>query len=105
MTDKSAGVTRSSFTYGRDNASQVTSVASTGSPSDTHGYTYSPLNQLKTLDAAAYAYDAADNLTTVRAGETLTYDPANQAIETAWYPRRLLTLETRMEHGNQWWAA
>jgi hypothetical protein len=26
-------------------------------------------------------------------------------IESAWVSRRLLTLETRMEHGNEWWAA
>ena len=79
VTNKSAGVTRSSLTYGRDNANQVSSVASTGSPADAHSYTYTPLNQLKNLDATTYAYDAADNLTQLASGATLTYDAANQA--------------------------
>jgi YD repeat-containing protein len=84
VTDKSAGVTRSSLGYGRDNAGQVSSVSSTGAPADTHSYTYTPLYQLKNDGAAAnYGYDAADNLTKLPSGKTLAYDAANQLCWTA----------------------
>jgi RHS repeat-associated protein len=66
------------FTYGRDNADQVSSVTSTGVPADTHSYTYSNLNQLTGVDATTYGYDAADNLTRLTSGATQTFDAANQ---------------------------
>jgi YD repeat-containing protein len=51
-----------SFTYGRDNANQLSSVTSTGVPSDNNTYGYTMLNQLHTVNSNTYAYDAADNV-------------------------------------------
>jgi RHS repeat-associated protein len=69
-----------SFTYGRDNANQLTSLTSTGVPTDNHTWGYTTLNQLKNDSATAlgYRYDAADNLTQMTAPTTQAFDAANQ---------------------------
>jgi RHS repeat-associated protein len=77
ITDKKGASTFASFNYGRDNANQLTSVASTGVPSDNHSYSYTQLNQLKTVDTTNYGYDPADNPTNL-AGTTQTFDTANE---------------------------
>ena len=82
ITDQKSGTTFASFTYGRDNADQVTSVTSTGVPADNHTYSYNQLNQLKTQDSSSYNYDAADNPTTVSPNTAETFDNANQLTTT-----------------------
>jgi RHS repeat-associated protein len=79
ITHAKGGATVASFSYGRDNADQVNSVTSTGVPADNHSYSYTQLNQLKNVDASAYGYSNADNLTTLTSGATMGYDSANQA--------------------------
>ena len=76
------GNPRTSFTYGRDGADLVTSVASSGVPADDHSYGYTPLNQVKNVDAAAYHYDSADNLTRMIDGTSQAFDAANQLCWT-----------------------
>jgi RHS repeat-associated protein len=46
-------------------------------PPDTYAYT--PLNQLSTVNNSSYAYDAADNLTQLTSGGTLSYNTADEA--------------------------
>lgn len=72
-----------SFTYGRDGANQVGSVASTGVPADNHTYSYTPLEQLSGVDAARYGYDGADNLTTLVDSTPQAFDAANQLTAAA----------------------
>jgi RHS repeat-associated protein len=76
---KTGTTTLTSFNYSRDQADQVSGVLSSGVPADSHSYSYTPLNQLKNVDATTYGYDAADNLTTLASGPTMGYDVANQA--------------------------
>lgn len=72
-----------SFAYGRDNAAQVSSVTSTGVPTDNNTYTYTALNQLEQVNTPAYGYDSADNLTALTSGATQGFDPANQLCWTS----------------------
>jgi RHS repeat-associated protein len=81
ITDKKGATTFASFSYGRDNANQLTSVTSTGVPSDNHSYSYTQLNQLKTVDTNNYSYDPADNPTSL-AGTAQTFDVANEVTAT-----------------------
>jgi len=73
------------FSYGRDDRGQITSVASTGVPTDNHTWTYTTLNQLAGDNTATYAYDydAADNLTQLGDGTVQRFDAANQLCWTA----------------------
>jgi RHS repeat-associated protein len=74
--------TFASFSYGRDNANQLTSVSSTGVPTDNHTWGYSTLNQVTTDTAASnpYGYDPADNLTQQQNGARQSFDAANELI-------------------------
>jgi RHS repeat-associated protein len=72
-----------SFAYGRDNAGQVNSVTSTGVPTDNNTYTYTALNQIKTVNSNPYSYDTADNLTKQFTGATQAFDSANQLCWTS----------------------
>ena len=49
-----------------------TTGAGVGPASESYGYT--PLNQLASVNAATYGYDAADNITHLAAGDSLSYD-------------------------------
>jgi len=82
ITAKKGSTTFASFTYTRDDANQVMSVASTGVPSDNHSYSYNQLNQLKTQDSSNFSYDAADNPTKLLNGTTQAFDAANQLTGT-----------------------
>ena len=77
-----SGTSFSSFTYGRDNSGQVTSATVTGNPQPNETYGYSPLDQLKTINADTLAYDGADNVTTRGPGMTLAYDVADQLVSS-----------------------
>lgn len=71
------------FSYGRDNADQVSSVDSSGAvAADDNTYAYSPLNQLKGVNAASYDYDPADNLKRLLDGSTQAFDAAHQLCWT-----------------------
>jgi RHS repeat-associated protein len=73
------------FTYGRDNADQLTSAVNAGPATDgsSSAYTYTPLNQIKGVNSANYGYDAADNLTQLTNGTTQAFDAANQLCWSA----------------------
>lgn len=71
-----------SFDYGRDAEGKVTSVQPVGMPDVAQTFTYTALNQLKTANLDAYAYDAADNITQYKSATTLAYDPSHQ-LQTA----------------------
>lgn len=78
ITHTIGGTSLASFAYGRDNAGQLTSTTPTGVPQPNETYTYNALNQLSTVNAGTYSYDAADNLTRLASGATQAYDLANQ---------------------------
>jgi RHS repeat-associated protein len=67
-----------SFNYGRDGASLLTSVTSTGVPSDNHTWSYNQINELTGVDSSTYGYDAADNLSQRLDGTTQAHDAAHQ---------------------------
>lgn len=81
IADTGAGTTLASFAYTRDANTQLTGTTTTGSslsdPNHTYGYT--SLNQLNNADTGTYAFDAADNLTRLASGATMTYDAADEA--------------------------
>ncbi|MEO6504009.1 MAG: RHS repeat-associated core domain-containing protein [Jatrophihabitantaceae bacterium] len=75
------------FGYGRDGADLLTSVTSTGVPSDNHSYGYDSANRLTGLDQATpYGYDAADNLTTRPTGVSQAFDAAHQLLASTSSP-------------------
>ncbi|HJQ01310.1 MAG TPA: RHS repeat-associated core domain-containing protein [Jatrophihabitans sp.] len=82
IVDSKGASTLASFSYTRDNDDEVLTTASTGVPADTHTYSYTQLNQLRSVDNAPLAYDAADNPTTLTSGYTQSYDAANQLTGT-----------------------
>jgi hypothetical protein len=63
--------------YDRDGNAQLTSTASTGVGPANETDAYNGLNQLSTVNATTYTYDAADNVTKLASGATMAYDPAN----------------------------
>ena len=80
ITDRAAGgSTLASFAYARDGNGQVTSTTPTGAgQGGNETYSYTALNQLKTLNSSTYAYDAADNIVKLANGSGLAYDAANE---------------------------
>ncbi len=80
ITDKAAGgSTLASFAYARDGNGQVTSTTPTGAgQGGNETYSYTTLNQLKTLNGSTYGYDAADNIVKLANGTGLAYDAANE---------------------------
>jgi RHS repeat-associated protein len=68
------------FQYGRDADNQVTSVNSTGVPSDNHTYGYNSLNQLASIDSSNYAYDTAADPTGLANAISQTFDQADQLV-------------------------
>jgi RHS repeat-associated protein len=74
-----SGTTLASFAYGRDNASQVNSIAATGVPPANHSYTNDALERLRTQDSSTYAYDNADRVVTLQPGTVnQTFDAASE---------------------------
>lgn len=78
ISDAKGGTTLASFSYTRDNNSQLTSTATTGLNQPNENYTYNPLNQLATVNSSSYSYNAADDPTAL-GGTTLGYDAASEA--------------------------
>lgn len=78
ISDNRAGTPFASFNYGLDPNGQVTSVASTGVPTDNHSYSYDQLNRLTNVDTSSYAYDNADNLTKLISDTSQAFDSANE---------------------------
>jgi len=72
------GTTLASFGYTRTSAGQLAGLTTTGTPQGNETYGYTALNQLATVSAGSYGYDAADNLTTLPGAAALTYDLANE---------------------------
>jgi len=81
--------TLAGYSYGRDNAGQLTSQINTVGATQTPqtAYTYTSLNQLastasqageQTLTSGGYSYDKAGNLTGLPDGTTQNYNPADQ---------------------------
>lgn len=71
-----------SFSYARDANDQITAVTSSGVPPDSNTYTYTGLNQLKSISSTPYSYDSADNLTQTSDGTLQGFDAANELTST-----------------------
>jgi RHS repeat-associated protein len=69
-------VTLAGVTYTRDDAGQLQGETQTGLPGTPQTYGYDALNRL--VNSGAYAYDAADNPTTLAGASGFGYDAANQ---------------------------
>ncbi|MCA1684017.1 MAG: RHS repeat-associated core domain-containing protein, partial [Actinobacteria bacterium] len=72
-----------SLGYTRDDAGQVTSSTGGGPTTESNNYTYTALDQVKTVNGASYNYDAADNLTRLTDGTTQAFSAANQLCWSA----------------------
>lgn len=83
ITHKQNTTTFASFTYTRDNAGLLASTTPTGVTQPNETYTHTPIDQLATVNAGAYTYDPADNLTQHASGTRAAYDNANQLCWTA----------------------
>jgi RHS repeat-associated protein len=100
ITDTIGGSTLASFAYTRDNNGQLTATTPTGVTQGNETYSYTKLNQLASLNGSAYGYDAADNITKLANGATLTYDIANEAISYS-APAGSVTSLTYDSRGNR----
>jgi RHS repeat-associated protein len=83
ITDKLNSTTLASMTYTRDGNNQLTGETDSGVPQVAQPYTYTALNQVKAAGSASYAYDAADNLTTLTNGTTQLFDAADEVCWSA----------------------
>ena len=86
--DMATGVTMSkgkttlaSLSYTRDNNGQLLSEASTGLPGGAQSFTYDGLNRLTKAASGTYAYDKADNPTTIAGVAGFGYDVGSQLTE------------------------
>ncbi|MCW3047290.1 MAG: Rhs family protein [Solirubrobacterales bacterium] len=71
------------LSYTRDNAGLLTAQTNTGLPGNTaDSYAYTPLDQLSTHNSDTYAYDNADNPTTLASAGPNSFDAANQLTAT-----------------------
>jgi RHS repeat-associated protein len=68
--------TLASVSYARDNSGQLQSETPTGLPGSVQSYGYDALNRL--ANSGSYAYDVADNPTTLAGLSGFTYDSANE---------------------------
>lgn len=88
-----------SFIYGRDSAGRLTALTSTGVRARAEKYSYTSLDQLRSVNRPLYGYDAAGNITQFPAGGHLSYDAANELRQLTHGPRT-----TRFgydQHGNR----
>lgn len=76
-TDTQGATTLASFGYTPDPAGQTQSMTTTGTPQGNETYTYTPLNQLKTVNGNGYSYDTADDPTGLASGATQTFHTAS----------------------------
>jgi YD repeat-containing protein len=80
IADTTTSGTLASFTYTRDNDNYLTSEVAAGSGitavNDT--YAYDPVDRVTSVNKKSYGYDAADEVTRLTSGATLTYDTANE---------------------------
>jgi RHS repeat-associated protein len=90
----SPGSPFASFSYTRDGNGQVSGVTSAGVPSDNHSYTYTPLNQLKTVGTQQLSYSTADTVTQLNDGRTMAYDAADQLTSSVAQPIALVGTAT-----------
>lgn len=67
-----------SVAYGRDLQGRLAGGTATGVTSEPSSYGYDPLGQLAEVDADAYGYDLAGNLTDLPDGRLQVFDPARQ---------------------------
>lgn len=75
--------TLASLSYTRDNKGLITAVNSTGLPAgDAHSYGYNSLDQITADNTDSYAYDHADNPTTLMSAGPNTFDAANELTAT-----------------------
>lgn len=79
ISDANGGSTIASFAYGRDPNQQMTSEHDTGTGQPDQSYTYTKLNQLRTINASNLSYTTADDPKTLASGGSTTYDDADQA--------------------------
>lgn len=74
--------TLASLSYTRDNNGQLLSEASMGLPGGAQSFTYDGLNRLTKAASGTYAYDKADNPTTIAGVAGFGYDAASQLTES-----------------------
>ena len=75
--------TLASLTYTRDNNGQMLSEATTGLPgSSSQSFTYDGLHRLTKAANGSYAYDKADNPTTIGGTSGFSYDAGSQLTES-----------------------
>jgi RHS repeat-associated protein len=72
-----------SFSYKRDDASQLTEATGTGAVGESSAYGYNSLEQLSEANGSKYTYDPAGGLKEQPGGATQTYDPAGQLTSQA----------------------
>lgn len=81
-TFKRGTTTLASLTYASDANGQLTTETPTGLPGGAQSYSYNALNQLTQAAGKSYAYDAADNPTTLAGVGGYAYDAANQLTQS-----------------------
>ncbi len=78
IVDSKSGTSFASFAYARDNAGLLTSTTPTGVNQVNETYTYTAVQQLASVNAASYKYDAGGNITQLNSVDSLIYDAADQ---------------------------
>ena len=74
--------TNASVTYTRDSDGHVLTDTPSGLPGTKQTYTYNTLNQLTAANTSSYAYDPANNPTTLAGASGYTYDAANELTQS-----------------------
>jgi RHS repeat-associated protein len=83
ITDGSTGGgTLAGIAYQRDATGQVTSETDSGHLTAANTYSYTPINQLDSVNGGSYAYDAADNLTRQPSNTSQAFDAADELTAT-----------------------
>jgi RHS repeat-associated protein len=83
ITDSSTGGgTLAGMAYQRDADGQVASETGSGHLAGASTYSYTPLNQLGSVNAGSYAYDAADNLTRQPTSTSQAFDAGDELAAT-----------------------
>jgi|tagenome__1003787_1003787.scaffolds.fasta_scaffold20988994_6 RHS repeat-associated protein len=78
IADRRGSTAVAAYTYTRDAVGQVTGTATSGTATATDSYTYSPLDQLASVNGAAYGYDRAGNPTRLADGTAQVFNAGDQ---------------------------
>jgi RHS repeat-associated protein len=78
ITDRKGATSLASFSYARDNLSQVTSDTETGAMAGKNTYSYNQVSQLTSDNAKPYGYDTAGNPVTLASGTTQSFNTGSE---------------------------